>query len=94
MLNSDAGDKVREHAIFALTQSKEKDAIPTIVRVAREDRSPRVRSQALFWLSQSAQKKIAADAIAKSIADDPETDVKRRPCSRSRSYRPTMACRS
>ncbi len=78
VLNSDASDKVREHAIFALTQSKEKDAIPAIVRVAREDRSPRVRGQALFWLSQSAQKKIAADAIAKSIADDPETDVKRK----------------
>lgn len=78
ILNSDGNDKIREHAIFALTQSKEREAIPAIIRVARQDRSPHVRSQALFWLSQSAQKKIAADAIAKSIADDPETDVKRK----------------
>jgi HEAT repeats len=78
VLQNDASDKVREHAIFALSQSKDKDAIPAIIRVARDDKSTHVRGQALFWLAQSAQKKLAADAIANAIENDPETDVKKK----------------
>jgi hypothetical protein len=78
ILASDPSDKVREHAIFAISQSKEAGAIPFIVRIAHEDQSPHVRGQALFWLAQSAQKKVAAEAIAGAIENDPETDVKRK----------------
>ncbi len=78
MIQNDPSDKVREHAIFALTQSKDKDAIPAIVKVAHDDKSAHVRGQALFWLAQSAQKKLAAGAIANAIDNDPETEVKKK----------------
>lgn len=78
IVQKDPSDKVREHAIFALSQSKEPEAIPAIVKIAREDSNAHVRGQALFWLAQKAGSKIAADAIGRAIADDPETEVKKK----------------
>ncbi len=78
ILESDPSEKVREHAIFAMSQSKEAGAVPYIIRIAHEDKSPHVRGQALFWLAQGAQKKMAAEAIAGAIDNDPETEVKRK----------------
>lgn len=78
IVRSDVDDKLREHAIFALSQSKQPGAIKEIVRSAHEDKSPHVRGQALFWLAQKAERTIAADAIASAIANDPEAEVKRR----------------
>jgi hypothetical protein len=74
----DRSDKIREHAVFALTQSKEPEALPTVVTVAHNDRSPRVRGQALFWLAQKAGQKMAESAISDVIANDPETEVKKK----------------
>jgi HEAT repeat protein len=78
ILRDDPSDKVREHAIFALTQSKEPGAIETMVKIAHEDRSAHVRGQALFWLAHTAQRKIAADEIARAVDNDPQTEVKKR----------------
>lgn len=78
ILREDPNDKMREHAIFALTQSKEPDALDTVVRAAHDDQSPRVRGQALFWLAQKAAQKNAQAAISDAIANDPETEVKKR----------------
>ena len=78
ILRNDPSDRVREHAIFALTQSKEAGAIPAIVREVHDDKSPRVRSQALFWLAQKAAHQISADAIREAIDRDPETQVKKK----------------
>ena len=64
--------------MFALTQSREPEAIPTIIKVAREDRSPQVRGQALFWLAQEASRKQAADTITAAIERDPDTEVKKK----------------
>lgn len=74
----DANDKIREHAIFALTQNKDPRALNVVVGIAHNDKSPRVRGQALFWLAQRAQKKVAEAAITDAIANDPETEVKKR----------------
>jgi hypothetical protein len=74
----DPSDKLREHAVFALTQSKEPQAINVVVGVAHNDKSPRVRGQALFWLAQRAGQKIAESAINDAIANDPETEVKKK----------------
>jgi hypothetical protein len=74
----DSNDKTREHAVFALSQSKEPEALDTVVRVAHDDKSPRVRGQALFWLAQRAAHKTAETAIADAIAQDPETEVKKK----------------
>lgn len=78
VLREDPSDAIREHAIFALTQSKEPKAMETVLSVAHNDRSSRVRGQALFWIAQRAGKKVAESAISDAIANDPETEVKKK----------------
>jgi HEAT repeat protein len=78
VLRTDPSDRVREHAVFALTQSKEPGAIPAVVGVAHDDSNPRVRGQALFWLAQTASRQISESAIRQAIDQDPETQVKRK----------------
>lgn len=78
IMREDASDRIREHAIFALTQSKEPEAMNAVIRVAHEDKSPRVRGQALFWLAQRAAQKTAESAIRDALANDPETEVKKK----------------
>lgn len=78
VLREDPNEKIRERAIFALTQSKEPGALDAVVRAAHDDKSARVRGQALFWLAQKAAQKTAQAAITDAIANDPETQVKRR----------------
>src|SRR5262245_28761695 len=76
LVRDDADARFREHAIFALTQSEEPEAIGTIIDVGKHDASPRVRGQALFWLGQKAGQKASA-AITDAIRDDPDHEVKK-----------------
>lgn len=78
ILREDPNDKIREHAIFALTQSQEREAMNTVVRAAHDDKSPCIRGQVLFWLAQKAAQKTAQAAISDAIANDAETEVKKR----------------
>lgn len=78
VVREDPSDKIREHAIFALTESKEPRALEVVASVAHNDKSARVRGQALFWLAQRAEKKVAESAINDAIANDPETEVKKK----------------
>jgi hypothetical protein len=78
VVREDPSDKIREHAIFALTQNKDPQALAVVVGVAHNDKSTRVRSQALFWLAQRAGHKMAEGAINDAIANDPETEVKKK----------------
>jgi HEAT repeat protein len=78
IVREDPSDKIREHAVFALTESKEPEALSTVVAVAHNDSSARVRGQALFWLAQKAGQKMAEASIRDAIANDPETEVKKR----------------
>ena len=86
-------DRVREHAIFVLTQSKEAGAIPAIVREVHDDKSPRVRSQALFWLAQTAAHQTRRTPFARPSIGILKRKSRRKPCSRSRKCRTAMACR-
>ncbi len=78
IVREDPSDKIREHAIFALTQSKEPEALGIVAGLAHNDPSPRVRGQALFWLAQKAGQKMAESSIRDAIANDPETEVKKK----------------
>ena len=78
IVREDPSDKLREHAVFALTQSKQPEALNVVVGVAHSDKSARVRGQALFWLAQRAGQKMAESAINDAIANDPETEVKKK----------------
>jgi HEAT repeat protein len=78
IVREDSNDKIREHAVFALTVSKEPEVLSTLVAVAHNDNSAHVRGQALFWLAQKAGQKVAESSIRDAIAYDPETEVKKR----------------
>ena len=71
-------EEVRRQAIVGLAQSKNPQALNVVVGVAHNDKSPRVRGQALFWLAQRAGQKVAESAINDAIANDPETEVKKK----------------
>jgi hypothetical protein len=53
VLASESDGSLREHAVFALTQSSVPGASDRIKRVALDDRDSQVRAQALFWLAQT-----------------------------------------
>ncbi|HLK20279.1 MAG TPA: HEAT repeat domain-containing protein [Bryobacteraceae bacterium] len=78
VVREDPNDKIREHAVFALTENKDPRGLEVIASVAHNDKSPHVRGQALFWLAQRAGQKIAETAINDAIANDPETEVKKK----------------
>ena len=78
IVREDPNDKIREHAVFALTQNKDPQAIPAVIRVAHEDKAARVRGQALFWLAQRAGKKTAEAELGHAIENDPDTEVKKK----------------
>ena len=75
---TDPNDRLREHAVFALTQNKDPEAIRTVIEVARNDKVARVRGQALFWLAQRAGKQVAEAELQRAIDNDPETEVKKK----------------
>jgi hypothetical protein len=75
LVREDPQPEMREHVVFALTQSHESGATDEIIAVARADPNPRVRGQALFWLSQKAGQR-AAGTIAQAIDADTEMEVK------------------
>jgi hypothetical protein len=53
VLSSEPTGDLRQHAVFALTQSSVPGATDRIKRVALEDKDNDVRAQALFWLAQT-----------------------------------------
>jgi hypothetical protein len=77
MMSDDPSARVREKVVFALSISKEPEAVATMIEAAKRDKSDHVRGQALFWLGQKAGKK-AVSAIADAIENDPETEVKKK----------------
>ena len=77
LLDASNPETFRKHLTFAVSQSREAEAVDTLTGVAKSDSSPEVRGQALFWLAQKAGRK-AASAITDAIANDPETKVKER----------------
>lgn len=75
LVREDAAPELREHVVFALTQSHEPAAVEAIIEVARHDSSPQVRGQALFWLGQKASRR-SADILVSAVENDPEAEVK------------------
>ena len=45
--------EVRESAIFALSQRRDREGVPALINVVRTSRDPELRKKALFWLAQS-----------------------------------------
>lgn len=45
--------EVRESAIFALSNRRDREGIPALINVVRTSRDPELRKKALFWLANS-----------------------------------------
>jgi HEAT repeat protein len=52
-IEDDPEVKVKERAVFALSQLPRDEGIPLLIDVAKNNRSPQVRRKAMFWLGQS-----------------------------------------
>jgi hypothetical protein len=46
-------EDLKSHAVFVLSQLPRNEGIPSLLEVARTNKSPHVRAQAMFWLGQS-----------------------------------------
>jgi HEAT repeat protein len=77
LARNDASPDVRAQVTFALSVSRESDAMDEMIRMAHEDSSSQVRGQALFWLAQKAGRK-ATGTITGAIENDPDTEVKKK----------------
>jgi HEAT repeats len=74
---SDPDARFREKGTFALSQSKQPEALTDLIDMARHDSNSRVRGQAIFWMAQIGGRK-EAEQITAAIEDDPETEVKKK----------------
>lgn len=70
-------DRVTNNALAAISMHRDPSADSTLMRLARQDTSPKVRGEAIFWVAQKAGQKAAAEITA-AIEQDPDTDVKKR----------------
>jgi hypothetical protein len=77
LLDASTVESLRKHLVFAVSQSREAEAVDTLTGVARSDANPVVRGEAIFWLAQKAGRK-ATSAITEAIENDPDTKVKER----------------
>lgn len=52
-IENDPDTKVKEKAVFALSQLPKDEGVPLLIQQARTNKNPAVRKQAMFWLGQS-----------------------------------------
>ena len=74
--NESAAD-VRRTIIQAMSQSRQPEAVPTLLGIAKNDADPANRGEALTWLARNAGMTVAKDITA-AVANDPDTKVQER----------------
>jgi HEAT repeats len=75
LMFSDADAAAREHAAFAIAQTKSPLTVPNLIRQGNTDRDAQVRAQAWFWLSQTKASE-AEGAIRASLQTEKESHVR------------------
>jgi HEAT repeats len=75
LMFSDADAAAREHAGFAIAQTKSPLTVPNLIRQGNTDRDAQVRAQAWFWLSQTKASE-AEGAIRASLQTEKESHVR------------------
>jgi HEAT repeat protein len=48
--------EIKDSAVFAISQLPKDKAVPMLVAIAKENKSPSVRKKAIFWLGQTGEK--------------------------------------
>ena len=51
--DDDVDREVRKQAVFALSQQRDKEGVPSLIRIVRTSKDPEIRKNALFWLAQT-----------------------------------------
>jgi len=74
-LTGDADAQIREHAGFAIAQSKSPRRGELLIQQGQQDRSTQVRSQAWFWLAQVGDAQ-AESAIRAAVKAEPAKEVR------------------
>ena len=64
-----------EELVTAIALHEHDKVVPTLIPLARSDKSTEVRRQAIFWLGQKAGVKAAAE-LRRAVDDDPNESVK------------------
>jgi hypothetical protein len=77
LVREDREPRFREHVLFALSCSRQPQAVDDLIDRARHDPNGRVRGQALFWLAQTAARR-ALGTLRAALDDDPEIEVKKK----------------
>lgn len=75
MMFDDADARMREHAAFALTQSKSPRIAEDLIRLAKTDREGKVRAQAWFWLAHTGATQTEG-AIATALRAEADRHVR------------------
>ena len=70
--------KLREHAIFVLSQREDEAAVDELLRIARSDADTEMRGKALFWLAQKDDPRIEK-LIADLVLGTGDREARRRP---------------
>ena len=52
--------EIQKQAVFALSQHRDDDAVPLLIRIARAHRDPEIRKTAMFWLGQTEDARAVA----------------------------------
>ena len=77
MLGRETAADVRRTIIQAMSQSRQPEAIPTLLDIAKRDPDPSNRGEALTWLARNAGQAVTKDITA-AIENDPDTRVQER----------------
>jgi hypothetical protein len=77
MLARESAADVRRTIIQAMSQSRQPEAVPTLLGIAKNDPDPANRGEALTWLARNAGMTVARDITA-AVANDPDTKVQER----------------
>src|SRR5260370_36773650 len=76
-VKSDPDVRYRKRGTFAITQSKEPEALAELISIAHNDESPSVRGEAIFWLAQIGGGK-EVGYITAAVVKDSQCEVKKK----------------
>ena len=91
---NDKDPDVREHAAFAITQSKSPRVAADLIRLGNTDKDGEVRAQAWFWLAHTGAPDAEERDRCGAQEGSPTTTFASRPSSRSRSLPDERATRA
>ena len=66
-MDDSGGTAVRSDALFYLSQRKDGEGVPSLIKVVRESKSMKLKKDAIFYLSQSRDPR-ALDLFEKLLA--------------------------